>query len=267
MDTEAKRAVPLIVWIAIVAGILLLFWGSGSFLLDQGVLSRKSGPFYKVTNRDFSLFLWNHSDVYRADIRQFHEMALTNEMAKRDVKASPQVLAEYHVWKRLLGSMVIPRQIPLPEFRNFLAYAFEWLPENWEKAPSEYKAFVDDLPSCPFQQLEPLPEETIPLEVRMAFYGWKNTFYEREAIRAFQPDVKMIESFLSKYPQFARHNFRNFYPDYLLSLNLKGERLPYFFRSALYNAMQVDQERSELNSSPQTQALPSDALSQWEGCL
>jgi len=245
MVTEEKKLFPLIgVPLAIFAGAVLLIWGfmsSGEFSLG------KSGAFYAVTNRDFSLFLWQNLE--KGDVRLFHETALLQENVDRQVQASPDILAQYHVWQGLLGDILIPRKIPLEEFRSFLAFAIEWLPENWEKASFEYRSFAKDLPKCPFQQLEPLPFDTIPMQVRMAFYGWKNAFLEREAILKFQPSREQVQAFLKRYPQYARHYWRNFFPGYLQGVFSGFETMPYFLRSALFNFVMQQSERLDVDES------------------
>ena len=87
--------------------------------------------------------------------------------------------------------------------------------------PRGYVDLVDRIQNLHEINLQKLPYETLPLEVRMAFQGWKNYFMESEAISEFQPTFEQMNRFLKNYPHYGRSHWRNILkasqPNYLIS--------------------------------------------------
>ncbi len=164
---------------------------------------QKENPFLQVTNRDFSLFLYQFPEYMRVNVSgkagylpgfQYSEkIGIEPGQADDYVSAPPEVLSLYHIWKGLVGDVLIPREIKEGEFRYFLEYSPEWA--GWD------------------------PKS---VEVQKAFIGWKNYFMEGELINKVSPTYREMGEFLAKYPQYGRNYWQNLLvrgrPDYLKSL-------------------------------------------------
>lgn len=155
------------------------------------------------------------------------------------VIAPPEVLFRYHAWHRLVGNALTERPILASEFRSFLQYAPEWLPENWPDAPKGYVEVIQDLGA------QDDLTTSLPFQVRQAFQGWKNYFMEGNAINALVVSKRELEEFLSLFPGYARNNWRNIVGVEYLSYTLTpgggnddpvpATEIPGFLRVALYN--------------------------------
>ncbi len=251
-ETKPKKTFSLWLWMTVLVVVLLIAGSLGSWLVSQTKQEIERSPFLQVTNRNFSLFLWQHTEFMRPHMKQKTGYlpgfktgtSVTPAIAQTEewVAVPPEVLFEYHTWKRLLGSYVFKRNVAPKEMREFLAYAEEWKPENWKKAPAEYKKLVAELPEISVKDLS----NSLPREILQAFIGWKNYFKEGDLINQFAPSSKNVERLLKKYPHYARNYWRNLYPEYLKGYDSEGperqipeNELPAFLRVALFNDSQT----------------------------
>ncbi|NGX42833.1 MAG: hypothetical protein K940chlam7_01121 [Chlamydiae bacterium] len=253
-ERKQKDPFPLWLWITILVGIIALLWIGGSRLVQQVEQKVETSPFLRVTNRKMSLFLWQNTEHMRSHTKRktgympgfYSDRRVTPkvETADRFVSAPPEVIFLYQTWERLLSQYVFPRPISTPEFQEFLRDDEQWQPENWSEAPEEYKYLVQELNILEIENLQTLPEETLPKEVRNAFIGWKNYFREGSRINRQVITVEGIRKFLEEYPNYSRNYWRNIYPNYLESLLNKNvdptttvpdHELTSFLRAAYYN--------------------------------
>lgn len=260
-EEKGKNPIPLWFFIAIVLGIFTILWGAGNWVLQEMKTKVEENPFLQVTNREMSVFLWQNPEFMRIHssnktgyLPGFYSIGKVNpkpENINEFVVAPPEVIFGYHTWKRLLSEYVIPRQIPREEFKEFLASSPEWKPENWAKAPEEYKQFVDEFDLVSVPNLQSLPIQTLPKNVRNAYLGWKNYYREGDLINQEKPSVGEMREFLDRYPNYSRHNWRNLYPLYLQTLQdqstdpetiIPNEELTSFLRAAYYNDKQLKNE-------------------------
>lgn len=244
-----KWDVPSWVWFF----LLLLF--CGLFLqffmwFWHGKPTASQPPFYRVTNREMSLFLWQNPNFMKKanpDAKRYlfafdsqDGVAMEPDVADQFVIAPPELLFRYHTWNRLLKKEFSDTPIPVDEFLKFLTYAKEWLPANWPASPDTYEKLIPELPQRQTTDLSKLPQTVLPLEVRIAFQGWNNYFRQRKEIEQLKPTKQEISTFLLAHPNYARNFWRNIDPNYLKSLGV-GEELPPnevppFLKQALFNA-------------------------------
>lgn len=253
IQPEPGRIVPAWVWFFILllfCGMLLQFFVWIWHGKKNQTVQVAQAPFYQVTNRDMSLFLWQNqaflqkkdpSDKRYLPAFDTHEgVALETDLADQLVIGPPELLFRYHTWVRQVKNEFSNTPIPVDEFLKFLAYAKEWLPANWPQAPEGYQKLVPSLPQRTTTDLSTLSYADLPLDVRLAYQGWQNHFVhglEIERAEYTNPDVM---KFLLAHPHYARNFWRNIYPDYLKSLatnkgSIPDKELPSFFRQALYN--------------------------------
>lgn len=257
-ESYSKNPRPFWTWLAIIAAGVTFIWGSMNWLGMKMNEEISSKPFLQVTNRQFSLFLWQFSQFMRGNMpakldylpgfNTGNKLGLKAEDAENTVRTPPEILFYYHTWDRLLKTEFIPRPIPLSEFLEFLDASPAWKPENWPTAPAEYAAFVEKLTTSTQSDLAKADVAEFPLDVRMAFQGWKNFYKEGDQINAVDPTAAEIEPFLSSHPHYARNYWRNILikeqPDYLLSVAndtasadeaLPAKELSGFLKTAYYN--------------------------------
>lgn len=262
--SEPDGKFPYWLWLFLFAIAACLLWGGLSWF--QGVETKlvKDSPFLQVTNRQMSLFLWQFPQYMRANAKDKNvylpgfeyqnKVSISPGFADEFVKAPPETLFLYHNWQRLIGKTYFPRPISIPEFQEFLNYSEEWKPRNWPAAPKEYSEFVDKLPTAVnVENLQNLSVKQLPLEVRMAFQGWKNFFKEGDAINDLDPNFEQLARFLEASPKFQRNYWRNIvmndYPKYLdaffnQDVDNKGkapvltDQLAPFLKVALFNYLQ-----------------------------
>ncbi len=244
---------------AVLVALSIALIQAGAFLAENKVSMQLSkSPFLKVTNREFSLFLWHHPHFMRVHAKNkigylpgfqyLHRVNMELEFSENEVIVPPSTLFVYHMWKRLLSSYQISRPIMTNEFIEFLSHLDEWQPKNWLSAPKEYKILIKGLYGLKNSNLESLSLNELPLVVRQAFYGWKNYFKEGDAINAFNPSFLQLEEFLKNHPHYARNYWINIisteYPDYLKiysegiyekNAEVPREEIAPFLRLALYN--------------------------------
>lgn len=228
-ESLSKDPFPAWLWFALIVALSAILWGAGSWLFEIKQDIVKDNPFLQVTNRDFSLFLWQNPEYMRANVSsktgylpgfQYSEkVSIEPGQAEQFVSAPPEVLFLYHVWHRLVSKEFAPRPIPVNEFKDFLSYSKEWQPQNWPQAPQDYKDLVDHLPT----DLGARIAEQLPSQVQQAFIGWKNYFIEGAKINQTRPTYGGMKKFLSEFPHYARNFWRNIVqngrPLYLQSLS------------------------------------------------
>ncbi|MGK5594811.1 MAG: hypothetical protein ACSNEK_05585 [Parachlamydiaceae bacterium] len=257
-DSLSQNPFPAWLWLALVAALAALLWGGGSWLFMKRSEWVKDSPFLKVTNRDFSLFLWQNPEYMRANVSSKtgylpgfeykDKITIIPGQAEQYVSAPPGVLFLYHVWHRLLGKTFPKRAISVNEFKAFLDYNTEWQPANWPNAPKGYREVVEKVSYETGNRLL----LDLPREVQQAFIGWKNYFMEGESINHIRPTYAQLRLFLSDFPHYARNYWRNIVssgrPDYLQSFGdkNKGEEeivpeneLTGFLKVALFNFEQA----------------------------
>lgn len=213
-------------FILILIAFFILFWGVrawGSFLITR----KTHKPFLYVTYRDFSNFLWQNPNYINLRNEPFLATYLPRykdhprRFADEIVLAPFDLIYQYHVWKRLLGNSLGKRPIYGSEFKEFLADNCEWQPENWPNAPEGYQDIIKQLPSLQDSDLQTQAMKALPLNVRMAFQGWKNYTQEWNAIRNMKIKRGELNSFLKKHPEYNRYYWRNILKDqipyYLIS--------------------------------------------------
>lgn len=247
------------IWLVLMALVAALLWGGRSWFLDQMQQRISLSPFLQVTNRQFSLFLWQHPEYMRAHARykigylpgfQYGDaISVDPDLADQYVVAPPEVLFLYHTWHRLLGSTFFPEPISIVEFRDFLSANAEWQTRYWKDAPADYVKLLESVEKgdIPTNDLASLPESTLPKEVRQAFQGWKNYNKEGEEINALRPTFAEMSAFLQKNEHYARNYWRNIVEDpsqYLKTLSTgkfeASNTIPFqevapFLRQAFFN--------------------------------
>lgn len=192
----------------------------------------------QVTNREFSLFLWQNPQFMRQYIRsKGHYLEawgdnLTVDPAKADewVQAPSEALFLYNTWERLISKYYYSRSIPQNEFAQFLKADPQWHPKYWKEAPDRYKELVawieegtkvGDLKEVSFPEL--------PILVRQAFQGWKNFTKESHAIQELKPTYGQLQTFIEIYRNFRRplwiNLLRETRPDYLKPVKAKDDEI------------------------------------------
>ncbi len=259
-NNYSKNPFPAWLWLALVAITASLFWGGMSWFYEHKQWVSESNPFLQVTNRQFSLFLWQFPEYMRASVsgksgyligfKYMDKVSIEPGSEEEYVQAPPDVVFLYHTWKRLISNEFSERVIPASEFRDFLAYAPEWKPDRWKEAPKGYADLVQTLKK---DKNDNLPLAEIPQVVQQAFIGWKNFFLEGNLIEDVKPTYEELEKFLSLYPHYARNYWRNIVkkgkPDYLKNLFLgnfdpkatvSDSELAAFLKVAFFNYQQSE---------------------------
>ena len=238
---------PLLIWFLILIIVGTVSWGlttwADRFLKEEIAES----PFLQVTNREFSLFLWQNPEFMRINVSDkaayapafnyIETLTMNPEMAEDYVVAPPDILFKYHTWNRLLSKEVPVQAVLRSDFVEFLSFAKEWTPEYWKEAPEAYKTAIRDVK----QQSSPTVD--VPYPVQQAYTGWKNFFNEGTAINEFTPSYALLDQLLEKYPHYARNYWQNLIPNYLKSTDhpyntehsIPRDEQTSFLKSALYN--------------------------------
>jgi len=257
-----KDPFPFWIWLFFTALLIGLFSMAQSWMEDRLSKFHAASPFSQVTNREFSLFLWENPQFMRINVSSKHaylpgfqyldKVTPIPDNAEELVQAPPYVLFHYHTWERLISSESVVRPIKAAAFREFLRQVPEWLPKWWHDAPEGYVKLIRELPSLPDDQLL----EDLPFVVKQSFIGWKNYFFEGDAINAMTPTYGQLEPFLTTHPHYARNYWRNLTedsaPNYLKTITYghpdpdsivpKDEITP-FLRVALFNFLEAKQGR------------------------
>jgi hypothetical protein len=259
-----KKSYPYWLWISLIAILVLLVLGINSWNSPRPSFATQNKPFFQVTNRELSIFLWQFPKYMRANVPyktnylpgfQYEEkFSMFPEYADNYVVANPEVLFQYHVWSRLIKDEWSERPIPLSEFKEFIDYAPEWLPHFWGQAPQGYVKFMDNLANEKEMDLQALSDTILPKMVRQSFQGWKNFVKEGNAIDKLKPTVEQARQFIERYPHYARNYWwnvvKNVKPAYLQSLDsnniqpnalLASEEISDFLLVAIYNYLHASQ--------------------------
>ncbi len=242
-------------WLAVVMACSLLFW----FGLDKyaTTLNREYAdrPFLRVTNREMSLFLWQNPSYMRVHAANNNgylvafdyvdKIGLKPEYADEFAIAPPELLFLYHTWERQIANEWPERPIYADELYAFLFEVSEWLPRYWPMAPKKYVELVKRLPKLGKENLSHLSHHELPLDVKRAYAGWRNYFFEGAQIEQASFTRKQVKTFLSAYPHYRRNYWCQIVGShYLADLeNLSLESNEYlsqgtlapFLRIALYN--------------------------------
>ena len=62
------RSLPFWLWIALTAVAASLIWGGGNWFGGYLQKEKKQDPFLEVTNREFSVFLWQFPNFMRMNL-------------------------------------------------------------------------------------------------------------------------------------------------------------------------------------------------------
>ncbi len=262
-----RRPFPFLFWLFVLALIMLGISLSRSWYSSQLEHYREKTPFFDVTNRQFSLFLWENPRFMRANVsskeaylpgfQYLEKVTPYPELASSPVEAPPDIIFLYHTWDRLIGSEISPKVIPPEEFASFLENSPDWSPKYWPEAPKGYVELVESLPTTKLTNLDTLPEDVLPRSVRLAFIGWTNYTKEGEAINEMTPSYAQLRSFLEKNSTFARSYWVNILkssdPNYLYTLTYENptdeevvarDQMAPFLRVALFNYIQAQKPSS-----------------------
>lgn len=269
-DRQTTAPFPFWVWLFLATLGISLMWGTKGFYEQNLKKFEKSDSFLHVTNREFSVFLWNFPNYLRANVEKkqgylpyFEPDRPSFALGAQDsyVAAPPDLLFLYHTWKRLLTPEFIGRSISPEEFSEFLEQANEWQASNWSQAPQAYKDLLNQKIYKNLSNLQVLPESALPLVVKQAFQGWKNYYKEGEQIDNIKVTLAQVQEFLKHYPGYERSNWRNISQvadqpvagkNYLLSLqqeildkskNFPNEQLSQFIKVALFNEEEAKKEK------------------------
>lgn len=217
---------------------------------------QQTNAFLQVTNRDMSLFLGQFTEYMRANAKNktgylpgflyMEKIGVDPVMAEDYVVAPPELLFLYHVWDLLLKKEFSPRPIPKAEFLKFIDYADEWQPKYWSHAPHGYRDWLKGAKEDPNKDFSQLSYSQLPQEVRLAFQGWKNYFFEGESINQIRPTYQEMQDFLKRHPHYARNYWSNIlaesYPNYLRHSKsisndeiIPADELAPFLKVAFYN--------------------------------
>lgn len=175
-------------------------------------------PFLDVSNRSFSLFLWQFSSYMRMNVARkggylpgFHKDRpnFFIEEGEQRVIAPPEVLFLYHLWNRLIFPKAGEGGISPLEFREFLSATPEWDIPSWKHAPEGYRALLEEQRFLKEKDLAQLSLEQLPFEVRVAFLGWRRYYLEGEKINQWAPSKEEVVRFIQAHPEYARSLWRN----------------------------------------------------------
>lgn len=259
-ESYSKDPGTIWLWLLIVMAVVLLMWGGREWL--QGYLQevKLERPFLDVTNRELSLFLWQNPEYMRVNassksaylpgFQYLDSVGMEPGAAEELVQAPPEVLFRFHTWSRLVRGEMTPRPIPEAEFVQFLDYAPEWRPKNWPSAPKGYQDLVPNLVVGGVKDLAKLQESVLPLDVQIAFIGWKNYTKEQEGIKGLKVSYGQVLDVIATAPHYARNFWQNIIDSnqgsYVKGLDKAPAKdmvpksdLPEFLRIAVYNFEQA----------------------------
>lgn len=257
-DDIPKDPRPYWAWVIVLSLLVSFVFAISTWLPKKLSEQYANDPFLQVTNREFSLFLWQFPEYMRFNAKakmgylpafDYKDASLDPELADKYVVAPPEIVFLFHTWDRFLRPDLILKAIPLDEFREFLKQNEMWQPQHWPAAPPLYRSFIDQLHLLsPDQDLRFIPEKFLPKIVKESFSGWKNFFYEGNAINELAPSYLQLEAFLNRFPHYARNYWRNIlihsYPNYLKDFStghytpesmVPASQLAPFLKVELYN--------------------------------
>lgn len=259
-EEYSRDPYPFWFWLVMLALISALLWGGRSWYLQWFEERVEATPFLQVTNRDLSVFLWQNPSYMRVHasskvsylpaFRYTEKVSADPELSDQFVVAPPEVLFRYHVWDRLVSKEFAQRPILAKEFREFLEYDDQWKPLYWAKAPDDYVKLILALRDSKDEEQD--IHEKLPLVIQQAFQGWKNYMKEGDAVDKVAPTFAEMESFLAKYPHYARNYWRNIVadtvPNYLQTISegkfdpqakIAPTELAPFLKAAFFNFQQA----------------------------
>ncbi len=239
-------------------GLILLMagvWGFERWVQNKMLSSLEASPYHQVSNRELSLFLWQHTEMMRANVRYKssylpgfdYKSRVGIQVGKAEDRAiaPPELLHRYQLWKEVLAGYAFGREMSGSELMDFLEDFPEWHAEAWPEAPQEYGQLLARL-----AEMGPNADERIrvPREVQEAFLGWRNYRDDGEKINAANYTVGELNDFLADYPGYTRRYWRlvlaETQPNYLAILDQEDvpadrvvpkEQISSFLRVALYN--------------------------------
>jgi hypothetical protein len=264
-------SLPFWLWIFLIAALTGVILGTVGWYHGFLQKEKRVDPFLEVTNREFSVFLWQFPSFLRNNTPKksgYLSGFLPNsenfnpETGEEFVSAPPDLIFLYHTWSRLLAPDFIARPINPSEFNEFLSQLTEWQPVNWKKAPPEYIQLIESKSYSKMENLQILPDSSFPLIVRRAFQGWKNYYKEGEKINDLQPTYARVKAFLERHPSYARPFWRNIAEvngqkvaglNYLSGFQnpsnppdstIPKDQIASFLKVALFNDLEAQQKRS-----------------------
>jgi hypothetical protein len=233
-----KSSKPTFQYLLLVIAVIALTWWWVSF--KQNWIASNNQEFGKVTNREFSLFLWQNPEytrrlAYEKDhhLTQFSKdggVHIVKNHAEDIVEAPPSLVYNYYYWKKFAGDIDFSREIERDFFYSFLESCPEWLPENWNNAPKSYSKISESLLQLSSKEFKEL-QQTLPDNLRQAFFGWLNYYHEGNLINAVAPSYEEVQSFLKEHPNLKRNIWKN----------LLLEQAPNYLQSALDSS--IDKEK------------------------
>jgi len=258
IQEQGYKKNPFPAWLVLflLTTLLALIWGGSTWYSQKMDTLIGKSPFLQVTNRDISLFLWQNPEFMRINskikngylpaFQYVDKITLDVAQADQIATAPPDLLFRYHTWNRLLKDEFINTPISKKQFIDFLSYAEEWHPRYWFGAPKGYIDLVANLKNQKEDDLSKLSQDSLPMDVKIAFQGWKNYFLDGEAVNNLKPNYKQIKAFLSTHPHYARNYWKNIVedhtPNYLKSVGTQDSNDPVpqdelisFLRLAYYN--------------------------------
>ena len=256
--SNSRDPLPLWMWVASLVALGVLIWGISSWFYIERDRKVGANPFLQVTNREMSLFLWQFPHLMRQHVRNrtgylpgfdyVDRIGIAEGVTEKYVAAPPELLFLYHTWNRQVKREFSPRAIPRVEFIQFLDYMPEWLPENWPAATQGYRQLVGGLGRSELENLVVLSDSELPKDVRIAFQGWKNYFFEGLKINNIEVTEGEMHRFLKGHPHYARNYWKNVvaqeYPHYLDGMDrieqselLPPDQVAPFLRQAYYNSI------------------------------
>lgn len=265
-ESYSSDPFPPWIWLAVIACIAALIWGSANWFREERAELVEKSPFLQVTNRQMSLFLWQFSEYMRPNvpIKEGYlpgfnytegKVSIKPGEAENIVAAPPEIIFMYHTWARLLKPEAIVRSVPLESFKEFLAQQPEWQPENWKDAPQGYKDLVANMNTLKADEFA-VKSRSLPLDVEIALVGWLNYYKEGGKIDAINPTYAELEGFLERHPNYNRNFWRNIvfktHPDYLIKIangkfdpkaRVNPREIAGFLRVALYNDMVAEDQK------------------------
>ena len=170
---------PKLMWAFLILFLTATFLLWGLKVWERVLIERKqvTYPFYQVTHRDFSLFLWQNPEF----IPEKGEALFSPELAETYVSAPKEVLFYYHAWHRLLGMRSLAKNPIDPRlYHEFLVRYPQWRGAS---------------------------------QVDLAYQGWLNYTHQWDEIEQVSEDN--VGTFLEKHPFYARNYWQNLFPDYL----------------------------------------------------
>jgi hypothetical protein len=260
----AQNPFPFWFWIVMIALFAALVWGGKSWFTTSIQDKIATNSFLQVTNREFSLFLWEFPEHMRINAKTktgylpafqyMDNVSVEPDLADKYVNAPPELLFQYHTWNRLLSRYYFPSPISVSEFKNFINYDEQWKPQYWPQAPKDYVTFVKSLLGGQINDidLQVMPSSSLPTVVKKAFQGWKNYTMEGSLINNVQPSFAEMKEFIQANNNYARNYWRNLllttYPNYLKTFEfgnvkstepLPNKELTPFLKAAFFNYTQA----------------------------